>query len=350
MKGDRLDLILKCIVEYFIKNAEPVGSKTLIEEYHLPYSSATVRNDMMELEEEGLIEKTHMSSGRVPSSKGYRYYCDHLRNDSVDEDLKESLALILANKKKSIEETIEASCEILSHMTSLVSVVLGSEEKERLASISLVQINERTVTSVFVTDKGYVENKTFIVDENLKAEELVDCVKLINDRLVGTPVDELVEKMEALKPILSDYITDHDVIYQALLETFIRYASDRMSLYGREELFNNPEYASDADRLTRVLRLLNDSSSLKEVDEGEDLEIHIGDLKDNPDVSMVSAKIKIGKEGENTIALVGPSRMDYDKALSALKYIADKLNEHFADSGDTTELDKEEGESKDGEA
>ncbi len=348
MKADRSDLILKCIVEYFIKNAEPVGSKTLLETYHLPFSSATIRNDMMELENEGYIEKTHLSSGRVPSSKGYKYYCDHLRNDSVDEDLKESLSVILANKKKSIEETIEASCEILSHMTSLVSVVLGSEERERLASISLVQINERTVTSVFVTDKGYVENKTFIVNENLKAEELVDCVKLINDRLVGTPIDELVEKMESLKPILSDYITDHDVIYQALLETFVRYASDRMSLYGREELFNNPEFSSDADKLTRVLKLLNDSSSLKEVDEGEDLEVHIGDLKDNPDLSLVSAKIKIGKDDSNTIALIGPTRMDYDKALSALKYIADQLNEYFV--GDEDNKEEKEDISSDGQA
>ncbi|MCD8195076.1 MAG: heat-inducible transcriptional repressor HrcA [Coprobacillus sp.] len=330
----RKDQILKYIVEYFIKNAEPVGSKTLIEVYNLPYSSATIRNEMMALEKDGYIEKTHQSSGRVPSSKGYRYYCDHLRNDEVDKDLKNALQTILSNKRKSIEETLEKSCEILSHMTSLVSIVLGPEEgEEKLASIQLIPINDNTVTSVFVTDRGYVENKTFIVQEGIKADDLVSCVKIINDRLVGTPVNELVDKMESIKPLISEYIVNHDMIYQALLETFVQFASDRMSLYGREELFNNPEFKEDADKLTRMLKLLDNSSALKEVkDDKDEVNVHIGDIEGNPDVSMISAKVKIG-EGENTIALIGPTRMDYDKALSALEYIASQLNDYFEEGG-----------------
>ncbi len=348
MSLTRSDQILKYIVEYFIKNAEPVGSKTLIELYNLPYSSATVRNEMMALENDGLIEKTHSSSGRVPSSKGYRYYCDHLRNEEVDDELKNSLAVILQNKRKSIEETLEASCEILSHMTSLVSVVLGPDERsEKLASVQLVQINEKTVTSVFVTDKGYVENKTFIVDDNIKGEDLVNCVKIINDRLVGTPVGELVEKMQAIKPLIEEYVINHDMIYQALLETFVRFASDRLSLYGRDELFNNPEFSQDADKLTRVLKLLNDSSAFKEVTgDDEEVGIHIGDLENNPDISVVSAKIRIGKDDENTIALLGPTRMDYDKAVSAIEYIAEELNKYFV----SDENDNNEGGNNDGQA
>ncbi len=333
----RRDQILKYIVEYFIKNAEPVGSKTLIEVYNLPFSSATIRNEMMALEKDGFIEKTHQSSGRVPSSKGYRYYCDHLRDDQVDNQLKDALQVILSNKRKSIEETLEKSCEILSHMTSLVSVVLGPENgEEKLASIQLIPINDNTVTSVFVTDRGYVENKTFIVQEGIKADDLVSCVKIINDRLVGTPVDELVEKMESIKPLISEYIVNHDMIYQALLETFVQFASDRMSLYGREELFNNPEFKEDADKLTRMLKLLDDGAAIKKADDENQINVHIGDIEGNPDVSMVSAKVKIG-EGENTIALIGPTRMDYDKALSALEYIAEQLNKYFEEGGNSTD-------------
>ena len=200
MKLNRSDTILKYIVEYFIKNAQPVGSHTLIDEYHLPYSSATIRNEMFALEKMGLIEKTHSSSGRVPSSKGYKYYCEHLRNKNVDEQLKHSLQTVLDQKVQSIEEVIKESCKILSHMTSLVSVVMGSDEKgERLANVQLIPISENTITAVFVTDKGYVENKTFIIPSDIKTNEIVDCVKLLNDRLKGTPVSQLVEKMEALK-------------------------------------------------------------------------------------------------------------------------------------------------------
>ena len=331
----RSDTILKCIVEYFIKKAEPLGSQTLIDEYHLPYSSATIRNEMFALEKMGYIEKTHSSSGRVPSAKGYKYYCEHLREKTVDEALKNSLQVVLEQKIRSVEEVIKESCEILSHMTNLVSVVTGSNENiERLANIQLIPIGENTLTAVFVTDKGYVENKTFIVSSAIKANEVVECVKILNERLKGTPVNELVEKVEALKPILSDYVVSHDIVYQALLETFIRFAGDRLSLYGREELFNQPEFKNDADKLQEVFKLLNDKSVFKEAQKEIDTDndkIHVNIGETNPDVSMVTTKFKIGDGEESTITLLGPTRMDYDKVLSALEYISEELNKYFED-------------------
>ena len=335
MALNRSDTILKYIVEYFIKKAQPVGSQTLIDEYKLPYSSATIRNEMYALEKMGLIEKTHSSSGRVPSASGYRYYCDKLRDRNVNEELKNSIQLVLEQKVKSIEEVIRESCEILSHMTNLVTVVMGPDEKEeKLASIQMVQISDKTITAIFVTDKGYVENKTFIVPDTIKAEEVVSCVSLLNERLKGTPIVNLVEKTEALKPILNDYIVDHDIVYQALLETFVRFASDRLSLYGREELFTREEYKNDAQALEKVFKLLSDQSLLKEVkkDIGEgkdDRIIRIGDIEGNPDVSMVTAKIDLGDEGNRAITLLGPTRIDYDQALSALEYIAETLSKYF---------------------
>ena len=330
----RSDTILKYIVEYFIKNAQPVGSHTLIDEYHLQYSSATIRNEMFALEKMGYIEKTHSSSGRVPSTKGYKYYCKYLRDGGIDEALKNSLQVVLEQKVRSVEEVIKESCEILSQMTNLVSVVTGSKESiEKLANVQLVKISDNTLTAIFVTDKGYVENKTFIIPASVKSEEMVDCVKILNDRLVGTPVNELVEKVEALKPILNDYVVSHDIVYQALLETFIRFAGDRLSLYGRDELFNQPEFKNDAEKLKEVFNLLNDKNIFKEVsgeaidDKKEKVLVNIGET--NPDVSMVTTKFKIGDGEESTITLLGPTRMDYDRVLSALEYITEELNKYF---------------------
>ena len=330
----RSDTILKYIVEYFIKNAQPVGSHTLIDEYHLSYSSATIRNEMFALEKMGYIEKTHSSSGRVPSTKGYKYYCKYLRDGGIDEALKNSLQVVLEQKVRSVEEVIKESCEILSQMTNLVSVVTGSKESiEKLANVQLVKISDNTLTAIFVTDKGYVENKTFIIPASVKSEEMVDCVKILNDRLVGTPVNELVEKVEALKPILNDYVVSHDIVYQALLETFIRFAGDRLSLYGRDELFNQPEFKNDAEKLKEVFNLLNDKNIFKEVsgeaidDKKEKVLVNIGET--NPDVSMVTTKFKIGDGEESTITLLGPTRMDYDRVLSALEYITEELNKYF---------------------
>ena len=335
----RSDQILKLIVEYFIKYGQAVGSQTLIDEFHLPYSSATIRNEMFALEKMGLIEKPHASAGRVPSSEGYRYYCEHLRDNTISEELKYSLQTVLGKKTKSIEEIIKESCEIISHMTNLVSVVMGPDEnKECLAKVQLVPISENTITAIFVTDKGYVENKTFIVDNNIDSNEVVKCVQLLNDRLVGTPVSGLVDKMEALKPVLQDYVVQHDVLYQAILETLVRFAGDRLSLYGKEELFEHPEFKNDTEALVKVMKMLDDASIFKSVDkeiqnERDNLLVKIGDIKDNPDISVVSAKVKIGNDGENTISLIGPKRMDYDKAINAMEYLVSELEKYFNDKG-----------------
>lgn len=339
MKYNRLDLILKYIVEYFIKNAKPVGSHTLIDEYHLEFSSATIRNDMMELEKAGLIEKNHLSSGRIPSTKGYKYYCEHLRDKNVNDELKFSLQNILDEKIQSIEKVISSSCEIISQMTSLVAVVKGGDEDlEHLANISLVKISETSFTAIFVTDKGYVENKTFIIQDDVSYEDVMQCVKLLNERLAGTKIVELPEKMESIRPVLKDYVISHDIIYRALMETFIRFASDRVSLYGKEELFNNPEFKNDATKLKKVLKMLDNASFFKDINNelstsDDSTLVKIGGLEGEEDVSLVTTKIKIGEEGENTITLLGPKRMDYDKALSALEYLAEQLNIYFNKKG-----------------
>ncbi len=338
MSLTRSETILKMIVEYFIKTAEPVGSQTLIEEYNLPYSSATIRNEMSALEKMGYIEKPHTSAGRVPSSKGYEYYCKHLRDKELNENIRHSLQSVLDSKVQSVEEVLKRSCEIISHMTNLVTVVMGPEENaEHLASVQLVPINENTITAIFVTDKGYVENKTFILEENIKTDEVIQCVNLLNERLKGTPITGLVEKMESLRPVLSDYIVSHDVVYQAILESLVRFAGDRLSLYGKEELFNHPEFKNDTEALVRVIKLLDDASLLRKVDyqleDDSDMAVSIGDIEGNPDVAIVTTKIKIGRDAENTITLVGPKRMDYDKALSALEYLSQELDKYFNDKG-----------------
>mgnify|MGYP002515606117 FL=1 len=330
---NRRERVLKLIVEHFIKNAEPVGSKTLISEYGLEYSSATIRNEMNALELDGYLEKTHTSSGRVPSSKGYRYYIEHLRDRSIDEEFKYQMQTVLDQKVQSIQDVIKQSCEILSQMTSLASIVLGpSANKERLISVQLVPLNESSATCVFVTDQGYVENKTFVLDGNDKLSDVTKCVKLLNDRLSGTPIAELISKMESIKSLLSDYVIDHDVIYQAMLETFVGFARDRLSAYGQEELLDQPEFANDANKMRQIIDLFKRPDIFRKVehnDEDGEIAIHIGgEAKDDNDLSIVQAKVKIPGMEERSIAVVGPKRMDYDKVVSSLEYLINKLDSY----------------------
>lgn len=335
----RSDLILKYIVEYFIKTATPVGSNTLIENYDLPYSSATIRNEMAHLEALGYIEKTHASSGRVPSTDGYRYYVKYLRDSDgtdVDEQLKHQLALILDQRNKSIEEVMHESCEILSHMTNLATIVLGpSAEEEHLASIQLIPLSNTTATAVFVTDKGYVENKTFVFEKDVSIQDIKKCVDLINERTKGTPISGLIDKMEAIKPLLENMIHSNDAIYRAFAEAFIKITSERIASYGKENLFDQPEFNSDINKLKSMMKFLESPEKIRKIIDGEDsLDVHIG--KDElgnglDDVSFVTKKISIGDDNEGTITLVGPRRMDYDKIVTALEYLAEQLAEAYGD-------------------
>lgn len=339
MTLNRRDQILKLIVEHFVKTAQPVGSQTLIDEYHLKYSSATIRNEMNALEQLGFLEKTHSSSGRVPSSEGYRFYCEYLRDKDIDDSFKALVNQILDEKTKSIDEIVKSSCQILSHMTSLASVVLGPNiNEERLASIQCIPLSPTSVSVIFVTNQGFVQNKTFVIQDEMTVNDLKQCLQLFNDRLVGTPICDLIEKTEALRPVLNDYIVNHDVVYKAMIEAFVKFASDRLSLYGKNELFEQPEFASDAENLKKVIKLLESPHELKkfalnsesDYQEGN-ITIHIGASNDkaNSDISIVTTKLKIGDMPEGTIALVGPKRMDYDTVVSALEFIIAQINERF---------------------
>ena len=332
MELSRRDQLLKYIVELFIKTAQPVGSVNLIETYRLTYSSATIRNEMLALENDGLLEKTHTSSGRIPSSKGYRYYVDHLRNRNVDESFKFQLQTILSQKMQSVNEIIQKSSEILANMTNLASVVLGpNAHQEKLISIQIIPLQNNSATAVFITDSGFVENKTFVLPDSINQQSLAECVVMVNSRLKGTPVSQLMEKMDAIKPILEDYIQETDVIYQAFFQAFINFASERLKLYGQADLLNQPEFAHDADKLRHLLKLLESPGLFQDVKRLKGaMNIQIGDgASEAKDVSIISSRVKMPGQKEGQIAVLGPTRMDYDRVLSALEYVTEMLEKYF---------------------
>ena len=331
MSLTRKQQILKIIVEDFIRTAKPIGSKYLIEKYNLPYSSATIRNDMQALENEGLIEKTHISSGRVPSANGYKYYVNNLRTSTVDNKFKNELKTIF-DSSKSVEDVLRESCAILSHMTNLTSVVLGPKaDNERLINIHLVPINDITCTVLFVTDSGYVENKTFIISKKNKMQDIVKCLNLLDERLKGTKVKDLVEKLKEMKPILEGYMNDYSNLYNALLKLFYEFASNRSEVIGKSNLLKQPEFSGDAQEIQKILGLFDDPIKLEEIINQANEQLLINDSNDeNSNVSIVSKEIVIpGENSVGKIAVIGPKRMDYDKVINYLDYIVSEILAHM---------------------
>ena len=176
MLTNRQISIFKAIVDEFTRTAEPVGSKRLMDLLEFTCSSATIRNEMAALEDVGLLEKTHTSSGRIPSSKGYRFYVEHLMEKQLDEGVKNSLQEVFKERHYSMDEIVKKSCDILSQMTSLTSVVLGPESKyQTLQHIQLFPLTERSAVAVFITDHGHTENKTFHFNTEVSIDDIKTC-------------------------------------------------------------------------------------------------------------------------------------------------------------------------------
>ncbi len=328
------DQILKLIVEDFIETAEPVGSQTLLIKHNLPCSSATIRNIMASLEKEGLIEKPHQSAGRVPSAKGYKYYLQRLKESNntyeVDDEFKKEFSLILNKRSKTVEDVMEKSCLILSEMTNLATVVLGPEaNQDDLASIQVIPLSKKSLTAIIVTSRGYVENKTFVLDSNTEVDDVKTVVEILNKRLIGTPIEEISSKLDSLKPLVTEMVGERtNMIMEAFTEAFLKFAKKRFETYGAGKLVELPEYMNDKGKLKDVIDLLGNVDKLQEqIDDLDDVDIN---LNDDSDTAIVTTNVNINGKSTRRLAVVGPRRMNYRKILASLDYIAKTLESYYA--------------------
>lgn len=328
MIGKRQNEILKIIVEEYIKTAKPVGSKSICDT--LNCSSATVRNEMSYLEEVGYLEKTHTSSGRVPSELGYRYYVDNLMQpkELTGEEVL-TLQTILNNQSLQLSDVITKSMEIISDMTNYTSLVLGNGSlTSRLKKVEVVPINETTVIAVIITDKGHIENKTINIDEKINVDEIKKMVELINNLLIGTPIDEVTKKLEfEIKPIIGKYIKQQEMIYNMFYNAFndIKEKSNSYHFQNKINLLSQPEF-NDADKIRNIVSKLENKdviSNIEEINNG--VNVYIGhDSNIDDDVTVIKTKYNINGE-EGTLAVIGPKRMEYDKVVGILDYIKKEI-------------------------
>ncbi len=322
--SERQKAILKMIIEDYTK---PVGSKSICD--ILGCSSATVRHEMNDLEELGLLEKTHISSGRIPSSKGYRYYVDHLMQPhDLSEEALEKLEQIFKSNKPALTDSISKSLELISELTNCTIISLGNTSHENfIAKVEAIPVSDTSVAAIVVTDKGHVENRTVVFDEKIDILEIKRTVDLINKYIVGTPLEEVGDKLEfEVKPIIKESIDYQKKMFDAFYE-FMSDVSENQSVHmaGRNNILKSFD---DVDKIKRILDKFEDREFIKNIKEKENgINIYIGGESEfDPDVSIVKSKYRTNGE-EGTIAIIGPKRMQYDRVASLLKYIVDNLEE-----------------------
>lgn len=324
--SERQQNVLKIIVEDYIKTAHPVSSKGICE--LLDCSSATVRSEMNYLETIGLLEKTHISSGRVPSEKGYRYYVDNILKPAelTGEDMLK-LQTIVNNKSLVVSDAIAKSMEIISELTHYTAVVLGGHSKDNLITkVEVVPVDVNNLVAIVVTDKGHVEHKNVYIEEEVDVAEIKQTVDLINKLIIGSSLYDVGSILEfQVKPIIGKYVKQHEVIYNAFYNAFSDFSNENIYRSGTQNILMQPEF-NDADRIRDIINKFEDKdmvNNIKEEDNG--INIYIGSENNfDENVTIVKTKYTINGE-EGTIALIGPKRMEYDRVITLLNYIMDNI-------------------------
>jgi len=229
---ERQKELLKEIVESYIKEAKPIGSKQLCDKFNC--SSATIRNEMAFLEKLGFIEKNHISSGRVPSELGYKYYVENLMKpkELTGEDMLK-LQTIFSNQNLMVSDAIEACLEIISDITNYTSISLGKESYENtLKQISIIPLDEEKIVALVCTDKGIVRNKQFNLSASINVKEIVKTSEIINKMLIGTPISMISERLEyEIKPIISQQLEQYETIYGIFYEAFNDFVTKRENVH-----------------------------------------------------------------------------------------------------------------------
>lgn len=326
MLTDRQNKILKLIVEHYIKLAKPVGSNLVSKK--LKCSSATVRNEMSFLENAGLLEKTHTSSGRIPSEKGYRYYVDNLMElkQMNGEDMLK-LQIVFHNQQLALSDVITKSLQVISDITNYTTVVLGSTSHENLLKqIEVVPIDDVSMIVIIVTDKGHVEHKNIKL-QDVSLDDIKKTVNLINNLISGTPIDEISTKLEyEIKPIIGNYVKQHEKLYNAFYHVFNDFTNQEVNVVGKNKFLNQPEF-SNIEKIKTVFNKLEDKETLRNIEEDDEnnIKVYIGTENNiDDDVTVIKTKFKTEND-EGTLAIIGPKRMEYDRVVAMLEYMKENI-------------------------
>ena len=330
---DRKKKVLQAIVEEYINTAEPVSSNSLTNSYGLNYSSATIRNEMADLERNGYLDKTHTSSGRIPSAKGYRYYVDELlnENDISIEEIK-YISEKLETKVNEIEDLTKIAANTISEVTHYTTVSIAPKANTQIIEdIKFVLLGSRMMMAVILTDNGMIKETVIKFDEDVNQKQIETMNYMFNNKLKGEPLETIDRPLEEY---LYDEMTYSVNVIKPVIEQIKKVIEEdqRVYLEGANKSFELPEFNSleVAKNFVNVLDTKELIADMLDTGFAEDINVYIGEENEKEelkDFSVVTFKHKVNGKDVGTIGIIGPKRMDYSKVISVMKYISKKLNE-----------------------
>lgn len=335
----RKEKILEAVVLDYIATAEPVGSRTISKKYDLGISSATIRNEMADLEELGFIEQPHTSAGRIPSEKGYRYYVDYLMSKStIRLEAKEFIQKTIVDKTQMVEDVVKETLKILSDSTNYTSMVLLSNDQEqehRLQLLQLLLVEPGKALMVIVTDGDQIENRFIDIPMTMGKEDLDLVSMMINQNLKGLSIDGWQRSIiENIFANLSHQKEVVDCALDMLSSILKKNKDDKVFLNGGLNMLTQPEF-SDVYKVKNLLQSLEQEEILSKIldnDIKDGISVKIGrenTLDEVKDCSVIVATYRLNGDTIGKVGLIGPIRMDYSHAVSVLDSMLQSLQDAF---------------------
>ena len=335
---DRKAIILKAIIKNYMETGEPVGSRTISKLPELNLSSATIRNEMSDLEDMGYILQPHTSAGRIPSDKGYRFYVDEILREKEIET--EAFKDLMFKKVDRLETLLKQLAKIIARDTNYAAMISGpSIHSNKVKFLQLSKIDKFKLLLVTVAEGNIINNKIIDIDSEISESEILNLNLLINTSLNGLTVEEI--NLSIMNKLRTDAGVYGDIVDKVLREVAAVFesATDNLEIYtsGTTNIFKYPEI-SDREKASQLVNAFEEKDKLKEIlagvndDDSDGIRVYIGNevpISDMRDLSVVTANYEIGEGLRGSIGIVGPKRMDYEKVLKTIKTVMASLDEQF---------------------
>ncbi|MCR4717271.1 MAG: heat-inducible transcriptional repressor HrcA [Lachnospiraceae bacterium] len=345
---ERKRKILQAIIKTYLETGEPVGSRTISKMEGLNLSSATIRNEMADLEEMGYILQPHTSAGRIPSDAGYRLYVDQMMAEKALEREEHALTVKdeehekLLAKVDRLETLLQQVAKVLAYNTNYATMVTGPDYKNtNVKFVQLSQVDDEQLLAVIVVGSNVIKNKMIDVEERIPNEELLKLNVLLNTFLTGVSVKEIdLELVQTMKQQAGVYADILEHIFDGIIDAVRSATETEVYTSGATNILKYPELG-DINRAGELLEVLEEKKALNHLiaDENEDgttnqygIQVYIGDetpVETLNDCSIVTATYELEEGVRGKIGIIGPKRMDYDKVVTTLRNLTDELDTIF---------------------
>lgn len=333
---ERKRKILQAVIRNYLETGEPVGSRTISKYTDLNLSSATIRNEMSDLEEMGYIIQPHTSAGRIPSDKGYRFYVDTMLDEKEKEV--EELKGLLLEKDEKMDTLLKRVAKVLATNTNYAAMITAPQyHHNKLKFIQLSRVDEHQILAVIVVEGNVIKNTILRVEEALDDETLLKLNILLNTHLNGLSIEEInLSMISALKQQAGIHSSIVSEVIDAVAEAIKSDEDLKIYTSGTNNILKYPELTDNREKASELLNVFEEKQSLNEfvtetlTDENSTgIQVYIGNespVQSMKDCSVVTATYDLGEGMRGTVGIIGPKRMDYDKVISTLKTLMNELD------------------------